>query len=420
MQTQALEQEAIRILRANDRGGFTVPTAGLYPFQWLWDAGFTALGWMKFDQARAWQEFELLFLGQWANGMLPHIIFHKPEASYFPGPDRWGTQHTPPTSGITQPPVVASFVRRMLEQAQDQTLAEEKAKALYPKILAYHRWFKRDRDPQNTGLVSSYHPWETGADNSPAWDEALAGVRVDPNLPPYTRRDTSHVDPSQRPHQTEYDRYLSLLEIYKRVGYDQLRLYQECPFRIASLIIDCVLHRANRDLLWLSQRFGFGEEAEVTSWLASSGPALEGLWDEEAGLYFNKDLKADTLIRVGTSSSFLPLYAGTASPARALRLVQTLESWGQQVRYLVPSTDPGHPKYEPLRYWRGPVWAIMNNLIARGFAEYGYTDMAQRIKQDTHQLFELSGFSEYYHPTTGAGLGGGAFSWTAAMLLAWD
>jgi alpha,alpha-trehalase len=100
--------------------------------------------------------------------------------------------------------------------------------------------------------------------------------------------------------------------------------------------------------------------------------------------------------------------------------MQTLESWGQQVRYLVPSTDPGHPKYEPLRYWRGPVWAIMNHLIARGFAEYGHTDMAERIRQDTYQLFELSSFSEYYHPTSGAGLGGGAFSWTAAMLLAWD
>ena len=210
------------------------------------------------------------------------------------------------------------------------------------------------------------------------------------------------------------------MELYKRFDYDQLRLYQECPFRMASLIIDCVLHRANRDLLWLSQRFGFGNEAEIEGWLASSGPALEGLWDQEAGLYFNYDLKASTPIRIGTSASFLPLYAGTASPARALRLMQTLESWGQQVRYLVPSTDPGHPKYEPLRYWRGPVWAIMNHLIARGFAEYGHTDMAERIRQDTYQLFELSSFSEYYHPTSGAGLGGGAFSWTAAMLLAWD
>lgn len=416
----SLEREAIRILRANDRGGFTIPTAGLYPFQWLWDAGFSALGWMKFDEARAWQEFERLFEGQWANGMLPHIVFHRPEATYFPGPDRWGTRHTPPTSGITQPPVVASFVRMMLEQAEDQTLAQTKARALYPKILAYHRWFKRERDPANTGLTNTFHPWETGADNSPAWDEALARVPVDPTLPPYTRRDTSHVDPSQRPHQAEYDRYLSLLEVYKRCDYDQLRLHRECPFRVVSLIIDCVLHRANRDLAWLSARFGFGDEAEIAGWLEASQGAIEALWDEEAGLYYNYDRVQDAPIRVGTSASFLPLYAGTSSPPRAERLVRTLESWAEQVRYLVPSTDPGHPSYEPQRYWRGPVWAIMNYLIAQGFAEYGYPEAAERIHQDTLKLAELSGFSEYYHPTTGAGLGGGEFSWTAAMALWWE
>ena len=58
---ESLTQEARRILQANDRGGFTIPTAGLYPFQWLWDAGFTALGWMQFDEGRAWEEFNWLF-----------------------------------------------------------------------------------------------------------------------------------------------------------------------------------------------------------------------------------------------------------------------------------------------------------------------------------------------------------------------
>ena len=38
-------QQAIEILRRNDRGGYTVPTAtGLYPAQWNWDSCFVALG----------------------------------------------------------------------------------------------------------------------------------------------------------------------------------------------------------------------------------------------------------------------------------------------------------------------------------------------------------------------------------------
>jgi alpha,alpha-trehalase len=196
---------------------------------------------------------------------------------------------------------------------------------------------------------------------------------------------------------------LTLLEVYKRAGFDQLRLLRESPFRVASLLIDAVLHRANRDLLWLSERLGFGHEAEIAGWLRASQEGIESLWDEEAGLYFNRDLRTGEAIRVGVSASFLPLYAGTASPARALRLLRTLEDWAQQVHYLVPSTDPRSPRFEPQRYWRGPVWA----------------EMAERIRQDTLKLCEVAGFSEYFHPLSGQGLGGGAFSWTAAIYLVW-
>ena len=39
----------------NDRGGYTVPTAGLYPYQWNWDSAFVALGFNQFDKiARGW------------------------------------------------------------------------------------------------------------------------------------------------------------------------------------------------------------------------------------------------------------------------------------------------------------------------------------------------------------------------------
>ena len=36
--------EAIRIIKMNDLGGYTVPTNRLYPYRWNWDSGFTALG----------------------------------------------------------------------------------------------------------------------------------------------------------------------------------------------------------------------------------------------------------------------------------------------------------------------------------------------------------------------------------------
>ena len=53
-------QEAQRILQLNDRGRYTVPTHGLYPFQWNWDSCLTALGQQRLDADRPWVEIETL------------------------------------------------------------------------------------------------------------------------------------------------------------------------------------------------------------------------------------------------------------------------------------------------------------------------------------------------------------------------
>ena len=81
----ALAAKAIEVLRENDRGSYTVPTKGLYPFQWNWDSCFTALGQSHYDMDRAWTEVETLFAHQWADGMVPHMVFHEPAPTYFPG-----------------------------------------------------------------------------------------------------------------------------------------------------------------------------------------------------------------------------------------------------------------------------------------------------------------------------------------------
>jgi len=136
-------EKAQGILRANDKGGYTVPTARLYPFQWNWDSAFVAMGWQTFDEAAAWREVESLLKGQWDDGMVPHIVFHTASDQYFPGPDVWGTHHAPSTSGITQPPVLASAVARLVANARDKGLAEAKGAAIYRQLLANHRWWSR-------------------------------------------------------------------------------------------------------------------------------------------------------------------------------------------------------------------------------------------------------------------------------------
>ena len=414
-----LRERAMAILRQNDRGGYSVPTDGLYPFQWNWDAGFAAMGYGCFDEVRGWRELQRLLQGQWPDGMVPHIVFHREDPRYFPGPEVWATVREPRTSGITQPPILAVCARRLFERARDGAAAATAVRQLFPKLLAYHRWYHTARDLEGTGLVALYHPWETGMDNSSAWDGPLARVPVDP-LPAYERRDTDHVDASQRPRRAEYDRYLTLVCRFRARAWEPRALFAESPFRITDVGVISILLRADQDLLALAQELGIdADRDELEGWILRGHAGLQGLWSDTAGHYCSRDQLTGEVLAVATSASFLPLFAHAAPPERATALGATLERWAAAVRFLVPSTDPASPLFEPRRYWRGPVWLIVNWMIADGLAAHGRADLANRLREDSLELVRRHGFFEYFDPINGEGLGGANFTWTAATTLFW-
>lgn len=413
------KSKAHDILRLNDLGGYIVPTRGLYPFQWNWDAVITTLGWLKVDdEARAWKELEMLLKGQWKNGMVPHIIFHGESESYFPGPDVWGVDHDVPTSAISQPPVLATVARILFEEAKDRTLAEQQLTALLPRIVAYHLWWYRERDPEHTGLVCSYHPWESGMDNSPQWDAPLAAV------PPadwdYVRRDTGHVDADERPHQYQYDRYIYLVDFYRRHHFDSDVLYQECPYKVQDIGIISILHRATTDLLTLCD----GRiDAEIIDSLKASRrrteEAIGELWSEELACFVSRDMLTGEPLEVITSAGVLPLLGGLANDTQAGAMAACLDEWLNRAPYGLASTHPNSDSYEPQRYWRGPVWLHINWLIALGLKDYGMVELAARLRQASQDCVSTGGLWEYFNSETGAGCGGDDFSWTAAIALYW-
>jgi hypothetical protein len=63
------------VLKNNDQGSYTIPAEGLYPHQWLWDSCFISIGLRHMDVDRAQAEVLNILRGQWANGMVPHMIF---------------------------------------------------------------------------------------------------------------------------------------------------------------------------------------------------------------------------------------------------------------------------------------------------------------------------------------------------------
>jgi hypothetical protein len=417
-EVEACRARAVQILRANNRCGYTLPTDHLYPFQWNWDSAFCAMGIATYDVDRAWTELETLYSGQWANGFLPHIVFHKEVDSYYPGPDVWGTSHTPRTSGISQPPVTATATRFILARADGDEASERRAAALYPKILALHDWWARERDPDSTGLVGVLHPWESGADNSPVWDRPLEGTP--PTQTTFQRRDVSLVDATMRPRQWEYERYIYLVELYRGLGWDGPRMWAETPFKVADVGLNAILMRDERDLLALAERFGTeADRRRLEARAARRQEGFEALWNAEAGTYYSLDLVSGEQLPIASHASFLPLWGGLDNRERADRLAAELKRWVELCAYGAPTMAPDSPEFDQRRYWRGPVWAIVNWMLGDGLARHGHAGLADRLRRDTRRLIEHAGFCEYYDPLTGEGLGGGAFSWTAAVGLAW-
>lgn len=413
---KALFDLAAVILKENDRGEYTVPTKGLYPFQWNWDSCLTALGLQAIDEDRAWLEVETLFAHQWPDGMVPHIVFHAEDAGYFPGPDVWRTGRQVPTSGITQPPVAGFAVRRMLERAHDPVMAERRARGLMPAIDRWHQWFVANRDPHGHGLVAIIHPWESGRDNSIDWDKAFERVPTE-GIEPYERRDLQHADASHRPTKDQYDRYVWLVECFRSLGWDNTKLHDASPFRLVDPGFNAIFIRSCSDLAAIAEKLGEKDIAERNRKYASRAlDALDGLWSEEYGQYLAFDRAGGKAVDSPSVGGILPAFAGIPKE-RANSLARRIDTLAERSRFVVASHDPADPRFDGKRYWRGPVWLIVNYMISDGLTLAGEKATASKIRDGSLQLITESGFAEYYEPLTGEPCGGGRFTWTAAMVI---
>jgi hypothetical protein len=334
------------------------------------------------------------------------------------------------TSSLCQPPVHAIAALRILQatraRGEGVAGAREFLGEVYPKLFAWHRYLATARDPEGSGLVTIYHPWESGTDNSPRWTPALERVEVG-EIPAYERLDLGHVpDPEERPTGYEYDRFIWLVDIIKGTGCDEAILYDECPFLAKDVLASAILVRANEALLEISEIAGAPEEDRtiVRTWIERGRTGLEERWDPDLGLCSDYDLRAGESLAARTIAGFAPLVAGCGKPDQLERLLRVFDSnvfsGNPDLRWpLPPSTSPEEKGFQPRNYWRGPVWPVMNWLLWWSLVRSGEKKRAARLKG--YSLAQLSNgcFGEYYEPFTGEALGSDDQSWTAAVALDW-
>jgi glucosylglycerate hydrolase len=427
------------VLRANDVGGWTKPAPRLYPHQWSWDSAFIAIGLAHLDPSRALGELEHLFKAQWTDGRVPHIVFDPNVPDYWPGPDLWGSREigaaprAVATSGLIQPPMHAIAVWRILEIARAERVSEAvmrdlvaRSRALYPKLLAWHRYLAERRDPERTGLITVYHPWE-GTDNTPRWDAALAMIEVG-QLPPYPRTDVSLVDASERPTKAEYDRYLWLVGLLRAAKYDDEVVRTVHPFLIKDVQCSAIFVAANDALAQIAELADAParERAAIAEWSKRSAEGVRACWDHDLELALDFDLRAHRPIRCVTSAGLCPVLVPSLTRAEARRFLDRIFgpdfAGAEGLAFpVVLSTGARTSEFRPRAYWRGPAWPVINWLLWCGLRAHALESEAARLREANIALLARpeARFSEYFEPFTAEPLGSPDQSWTAAVALDW-
>lgn len=304
----------------------------------------------------------------------------------------------------------------------------ERIDGLYGRHLAWHRYLATARDPEGSGLLTIYHPWESGTDNSPRWDEPIARVTLG-IVPPFTRRDLNHVaDASHRPTDAQYDRYLWLIESLKAARYDDALVYGRHPLLVKDVLFSAIFALASQALGELAAALGApGEDRQLLAdWAARSGRGVQSRWDRAGRLALDLDVNTGQSVRVKSCAGLAPLLIGTLPRNLVDTLVDRLFGPGFAgapglIVAAVPSTTPGSPGFDPCSYWRGPIWPLANWLLWRALLRHGRRAEAAALRAANLALLDRpeARFAEYFEPYTGEPLGSLDQSWTAAVALEW-
>jgi hypothetical protein len=357
--------------------GYCVPNAVTYPHLWLWDSCFHSIGWMGVRDARAVEELAAVFVAQTADGFVPHMRYRR-DPEYLRGPRS-------DASCLTQPPVYGIAVDRVVSAGFEvpRPVVDAAVRGLR------HLWNARQARP---GLLAIFHPWESGADDSPRWDDwigtsswTLAGFR-------------------------EADQ--ALLRDVEFAGLEAVgsRSFASCPAAFNGIFaFSCA-------------RLGsVVDNAELRAFADAVGDAMDALlWNESQGLW------NDLPVVGGGEAQTLPTLDGvlgalaTSDARKAHRaLDQLLAPDRFRAPYGLRYLPKDHPAYDGDSYWRGPAWPQLNYLAWSAAHRWGRVDVAHAIEDMTRGGVVASNFAEYWNPDTGKGLGAVPQTW-AAVVAAMD
>ncbi len=329
------------------------PSKLFYVGVWQWDAYFHALAYRHLDMSLAKDQIRIVLDHQREDGMIPDAIHDEGTVTHLTFPIE---------ADVTKPPLLAWAAWKLYQTDGDREFVDE----IYEPVVRWNNWWFANNDTDNNGLCEYQHPYSSGLDDSPLWDEGM---------------------PVESPDLNTY-----------------LCLQQEALGQMAAVV---------------------GLEAEAAVWAERAGATarrmLERMWDPQAGLFWACHPATREPVKVRTPFNLFPLITGRCPPEVAARLVAHLTDertfWP---RYPVPTVALDDPKYDSLTMWRGPTWVNVNYLLVEGLARAGFPELAAKLRARTlDMMMGDKDIFEFYQPETGAPppRAASTFGWSSALFI---
>lgn len=474
--TQAQERvavKAIETLNANWRGA-----AGAMKFDsvtpsvtgrwfsgnqtWPWDTWKQAYAMAHFNPNVAKDNIRAVFAFQiqpddplrpWDAGFIPDLIAYNPSPERGGDGSNWNERNTKPS-------LAAWAVMEVYTTTGDkQWLAE-----MYPKLVAYHDWWLRNRDHNGNG-VPEYGATRDKAHNTPdgqmlftvkrgQHQQKLAGLNNYNRVVRSGRFDSIEI-PAQVAASWESGR--DDAAAFGFIDPDQLARYlaqggkrQDWQVKFAenraadgtllgySLLQESVdqasyMYSDNRYLAEMADILGHNAEAAT---FRSKADKLADyinncMFDSTSGFFYDIRIEDKPLpngcagypiVERGKGpEGWSPLFNGAASQQHADAVVKVMKDPREFNTYVPLGTAAlTNPAFGADIYWRGRVWVDQLYFGLKGMESYGYradaVAMAQAFFNHADGLMTDGPIRENYNPLTGMQQGAPNFSWSAAHL----
>lgn len=376
---------------------------------WAWDSWKQAVATVNFNEELAKNNIRALFdyqitkndkiRPQDAGVIIDAIFYNKDEDRYGDG-GNWNERNS-------KPALAAWAVWEVYKVTEDKEFLKE----MYPKLKEYHNWWYTNRDFDKNGIAEyggMVHrlnntseeiilaaAWESGMDNAVRFDVEGYGVD-DVGVKVLENKDLKG----------------------NLIGYS---INQE------SVDLNSFLYAEKIYLSNMAEVLGLLSEKK--EYLASAKKVKEyvnkNMFDEKTGYYY--DLQIDKngnkklLVNRGKGTEgYIPLWANLSTKKEAKRVVENIMDKNVMNTYLpFPTSAKDNLKYNPVKYWRGPVWLDQAYFGIVGLNNYGYKKEAQdlsiKLFENSEGLLTDGVIRENYNPETGEGLHCSNFSWSASV-----